>query len=30
VLANQAIDSGAAESVLKKWVELSNELATAR
>ena len=30
VLANQAIDSGAAESVLKKWVELSNEIATAR
>ena len=30
VLANQAIDSGAAESVLKKWVELSNELASAR
>ena len=30
VLANQAIDSGAAESVLKKWVELSSELATAR
>lgn len=30
VLANQAIDSGAAESVLKKWVELSNEIAIAR
>lgn len=30
VMANQAIDSGAAESVLKKWVELSNELASAR
>lgn len=30
VLANQAIDSGAAESVLKKWVELTNELASAR
>jgi anthranilate phosphoribosyltransferase len=30
VLANQAIDSGAAESVLKKWVELSNEIVSAR
>jgi anthranilate phosphoribosyltransferase len=30
VLANQAIDSGAAESVLKKWVELTNEIASAR
>jgi anthranilate phosphoribosyltransferase len=30
VMANQAIDSGAAESVLKKWVKLSNELASAR
>jgi len=30
VMANQAIDSGAAESVLKKWVELSNELTIAR
>jgi anthranilate phosphoribosyltransferase len=30
VLANQAIDSGAAQSVLKKWVELSNEIVSAR
>jgi anthranilate phosphoribosyltransferase len=30
VLANKAIDSGAAQSVLKKWVELSNELVSAR
>ena len=30
VMANQAIDSGAAESVLNKWIELSNELAIAR
>ena len=30
VLANKAIDSGAAQSVLKKWVELSNEIVSAR
>jgi len=30
VLANQAIDSGAAAAVLKKWVELSNEIVSAR
>jgi anthranilate phosphoribosyltransferase len=30
VLANQAIDSGAAASVLKKWVDLTNEIASAR
>jgi len=30
VMANQAIDSGAAESVLKKWIELSNEIVSAR
>ncbi len=30
VMANQAIDSGAATSVLKSWVELSNEIASSR
>ena len=30
VLASQAVDSGAATSVLKKWVELSNEVASPR
>ena len=30
VMANQAIDSGAATSVLKNWVELSNEIASSR
>jgi anthranilate phosphoribosyltransferase len=30
VLANQAIDSGAAAALLKKWVELSNEIVSAR
>jgi anthranilate phosphoribosyltransferase len=30
VLANKAIDSGAAQAVLKKWVELSNEIVSAR
>ena len=30
VLANKAIDSGAAQSVLMKWVELSNEIVSAR
>jgi hypothetical protein len=30
VLANQAVDSGAAAAVLKKWVTLSNEVANAR
>jgi anthranilate phosphoribosyltransferase len=30
VLANQAIDSGAAMAVVNKWVALSNELASAR
>jgi anthranilate phosphoribosyltransferase len=30
VLANQAVDSGAAAAVLKKWVTLSNEVAGAR
>lgn len=30
VLANQAIDSGAAQSVLKRWVQLSNEIVSAR
>lgn len=30
VMANQAIDSGAAASVLKRWVELSNEIASTR
>lgn len=30
VLANKAIDSGAARAVLKKWVELSNEIVSAR
>jgi anthranilate phosphoribosyltransferase len=30
VLANKAIDSGAAQSVLKKWIELSNEIVSAR
>ena len=30
VLANKAIDSGAAQSVLKKWAELSNEIVSAR
>jgi hypothetical protein len=29
-MANQAIDSGAATSVLKSWVELSNEIASSR
>lgn len=30
VMANRAIDSGAALSVLNKWVELSNEIASSR
>ncbi len=30
VLANKAIDSGAAQSVLKRWVQLSNEIVSAR
>lgn len=30
VLANQAIDSGAATAVLKRWVELTNEIVSAR
>lgn len=30
VLANKAIDSGAAKAVLKRWVELSNEIVSAR
>jgi anthranilate phosphoribosyltransferase len=30
VLASQAVDSGAATSVLKKWIELSNEVVSAR
>jgi anthranilate phosphoribosyltransferase len=30
VMANQAIDSGAATSVLKNWVELSNQIASSR
>jgi anthranilate phosphoribosyltransferase len=30
VLANQAIDSGAAAAVLKRWIELSNEIVSAR
>jgi anthranilate phosphoribosyltransferase len=30
VMANQAIDSGAATLVLKKWVDLSNEIAGSR
>jgi anthranilate phosphoribosyltransferase len=30
VLANKAIDSGAALSVLNKWASLTNEIATAR
>jgi hypothetical protein len=29
-MANRAIDSGAALSVLNKWVELSNEIASSR
>ncbi len=30
VSANKAIDSGAAQSVLKRWVQLSNEIVSAR
>ncbi len=30
VMANQAVDSGAAASVLKRWVELSNEIVSSR
>jgi anthranilate phosphoribosyltransferase len=30
VLANKAIDSGAAQAVLKRWVELSSEIVSAR
>jgi len=30
VLANKAIDSGAALSVVKKWGELTNEIVSAR
>ena len=30
VLANKAIDSGAALSVVKKWAELTNEIVSAR
>jgi len=30
VLANKAIDSGAAQSILKKWAQLTNEIVSAR
>jgi anthranilate phosphoribosyltransferase len=30
VMANQALDSGAALSVLSKWIELSNAIVSAR
>jgi len=29
-MANQALDSGAALSVLSKWIELSNAIVSAR